>query len=181
MAKKGSSSHNLTVQLLAKAGLTYADITPVYLNPADAAAAFVRGSVDAWTIWDPYFAIAERRQDARAIATSRDVSDSNSFYLANRDFANRHPGVLQAALEELGKVTAWAAENRDKLAAAISEVTGVELEAQQVAVHRAAIDLRPVSDEIIAQQQAIAANFYKLGLIPKPIVVRDAVWVPPRS
>jgi hypothetical protein len=33
--------------------LTYADIEPVTLTPADAAAAFARGSIDAWTIWDP--------------------------------------------------------------------------------------------------------------------------------
>jgi len=33
----------------------------------------------------------------------------------------------------------------------------------------------------VSTQQAVADRFYKLGLIPKPIVVRDAVWVPPQS
>jgi len=178
---RGSSSHNLTVQILAKAGLTYGDITPVYLTPADAAAAFARGSIDAWTIWDPYYAIAEKRQRARALATTQDVAGSNSFYLANRDFAKRQPVVLRAVLDELAKTTRWAGENRDKLAAAISEITGVEFEAQQIAVNRATIDFGPVTDAVIAQQQAIADTFQKLGLIPKPIVVRDAVWRPSGS
>src|SRR5215207_926433 len=65
---KGSSSHNVTVEVLKSAGLGYADVTPVYLSPADAAAAFARGSVDAWTIWDPFFALAEKNQRARVLA-----------------------------------------------------------------------------------------------------------------
>ncbi len=55
---KGSSAHNVVIQTLEKAGLTYDDITPVYLTPPDAGPAFANGGIDAWAIWDPYFAIA---------------------------------------------------------------------------------------------------------------------------
>lgn len=58
---RGSSTHNLTVAAIEKAGLTFNDVTPVPLAPADAAAAFERGAIDAWTIWDPYFALYENR------------------------------------------------------------------------------------------------------------------------
>ncbi len=47
---KASSAHNLTIAALEKASLTYQDITPVYLTPADGAAAFAKGAIDAWTI-----------------------------------------------------------------------------------------------------------------------------------
>lgn len=176
---KGSSSHNLTVQLLKKAGVRYDEITPVYLTPADAAAAFARGSVDAWTIWDPYFAIAELRHKARVLATDGDVKRSHSFYLANRDFANRHPNVVQAVIEEIGKLTEWSAANRDQLAALISQVTGVDLAAQQRAVNRAIIELKPFTPEVIAQQQEIADTFFELGLIPRKIAIREAIWRAP--
>jgi sulfonate transport system substrate-binding protein len=33
-----------------------------------------------------------------------------------------------------------------------------------------------VTEPIIETQQAVADRFFKLGLIPKPIVVRDIVW-----
>ena len=176
---RGSSAHNFTVQLVAKAGLAFTDIVPAYLAPSDAVAAFSRGSVDAWVVWDPYFALAQRHQKARVVATTKDVADSNSFYLANSDFAAKYPKVLVAVIDELTKITAWSAQNRDKLAAAISAVTGVELEAQRIAVDRADIALRPMTATVIAQQQQIADAFLKLGLIPKPIVVRNAVWSPP--
>ncbi|TGQ20014.1 ABC transporter substrate-binding protein, partial [Mesorhizobium sp. M00.F.Ca.ET.216.01.1.1] len=48
---KGSNVHFLLVKALQQAGLAYTDIHPVYLTPADARAAFVQGSVDAWVIW----------------------------------------------------------------------------------------------------------------------------------
>jgi sulfonate transport system substrate-binding protein len=178
---KGSSSHNFAVQALAKTGLAYDDITPVYLNPADAIAAFARGSVDAWAVWDPYFAIAERRHSARILTTTKGVLESNSFYLANRDFASKHPAVLKAAIEEIGRSTRWAGEHRNELARAISEVTGVELEAQQIAIDRVNIALEPISERIVQSQQTIADAFLKLGLIPREIAVRDAVWMAPQS
>lgn len=173
---KGSSSHNFVVQALAKAGLTPSDVTPAFLNPADAVAAFSRGSVDAWAVWDPYFAIAELRHKAGVLTTTEGILESNSFYLANRDFAAQHPQVLKAALDGIRESTDWAAKNRDKLAAAIAEVTGVELEAQQRAVQRLKIELTPVTDRIVESQQAIADTFHKLALVPRAITVRDAVW-----
>ena len=50
---KGSSAHNVVIATLEKAGLTYEDITPVYLTPPDAGPAFANGSIDAWAVWDP--------------------------------------------------------------------------------------------------------------------------------
>jgi sulfonate transport system substrate-binding protein len=178
---KGSSSHNFVVQALAKAGLAYSDISPIFLNPADAAAAFSRGSVDAWAVWDPYFALAEKRHNARVITTTKGILDSNSFYLANSDFAAKHPAVLKAALAEIGRTTEWAAAHREDLARFIAEQTGVELEVQQISTNRAAIELLPVNDRIIQSQQTIADTFHTLGIIPRQIKVRDAVWTAPQS
>ena len=55
---KGSNVHYLLVRALESAGLSYADVTPIFLAPSDARAAFERGSVDAWAIWDPFLAAA---------------------------------------------------------------------------------------------------------------------------
>ncbi len=174
---RGSSAHNLTVQALKQAGLSFNDIEPVYLTPADAAAAFASGKVDAWTVWDPSFAIAETRHDARPVITSDAPGlASSSFYLANKTFAAAHPDVLEAALREIGEVTDWAATHRDELARISSEVTGVDLASQEIASARYEIDLLPISDEVVAKQQAIADTFLELGLIPKPIEVRQIVW-----
>src|SRR5580692_6248581 len=88
---RGSSAHNLLVAALEKAGIAWSDITPAPLAPADATAAFAKGSVDAWAIWDPYLALAELKQDARVIVFDKDVHRPNSFYIAGSDFVEQYP------------------------------------------------------------------------------------------
>src|SRR6476646_11351558 len=45
---KGAGSHFLLLAALAKAGLSFKDISPAYLTPADGRTAFIGGNVDAW-------------------------------------------------------------------------------------------------------------------------------------
>jgi sulfonate transport system substrate-binding protein len=173
---KGSSAHNIVVQTLEKAGLTYADITPVYLTPPDAGPAFANGSIDAWAIWDPYFAIGETKQNGRILISAREVTKTNSFYIANRDFANNHGPVLQQIVDVTTATARWAEQHRDEVARSLAAVTGIPLDIQIIAANRSSFVVGPITEDVIATQQGVADRFQKLGLIPKPIVVRDIVW-----
>jgi sulfonate transport system substrate-binding protein len=174
---KGSSAHNFLIVALEKAGVRYEEISPVFLAPADAAAAFANGSIDAWAIWDPFLAIAEQRENARSLVNAREVLDVSSYLLASRSFAVKNPKNLNEILDGVREAADWATANRDKVAAAFSETTGVDIAAQTVAVSRAQYGVLPLTDAVIASQQETADRFHKLGLIPKPILVRDAIWV----
>jgi sulfonate transport system substrate-binding protein len=178
---KGSSAHNVVVHTLEKAGLSYADITPVYLTPPDAGPAFANGSIDAWAIWDPYFAIGETKQNGRILVNASEVTKSNSFYIANRDFAKSHGPVLQQIIDVTSSTAKWAETHRDEVAKSLSAVTGIPLDIQTIAANRSSFAVGPVTEDIIATQQGVADRFFKLGLIPKPVVVRDAVWNPVQS
>ncbi len=173
---KASSAHNLTIAALEKAGLTYQDIEPVYLPPADAAAAFARGSIDAWTIWDPYFAIAEKSKNTRILSLARGIVTQNSFFLANKDFTQKYPQIVAAINEVLADTARWASQDQEAVAKALSEITGVDLDSQRRAVARTEFAVSPVSPAVVAEQQRIADRFQRLGLIPKPITVKDIVW-----
>jgi sulfonate transport system substrate-binding protein len=178
---KGSSAHNIVVQTLEKAGLTYNDITPVYLTPPDAGPAFVNGSIDAWAVWDPYFAIAETKQNGRILVNSYEITKTNSFFIANRDFSKNHGPILQQINDVIASTATWAEAHRDEVAKSLSAVTGVPLDIQTVAANRAAFKIGPVTDDIVATQQGVADRFFKLGLIPKQIAIRDIVWRNPQS
>ncbi|MCA0407399.1 MAG: sulfonate ABC transporter substrate-binding protein, partial [Proteobacteria bacterium] len=88
-----------------------------------------------------------------------------------------HPGIVAAINEELAKATQWAATNRDKVAQLYTEASGVELAAQERAVKRTDFTFSPITPALIAEQQAVADRFHRVGLIPKPIKVADIVWV----
>lgn len=173
---KGSSAHNLVVQMLRVAGLGYADVTPVYLSPPDAGPAFASGVIDAWAIWDPYLAIGEVKQNGRILVHAREIAKANSFYVANRGFAEEHGTILQQIIAVIAKTASWATANRSEVAKALNEMTGIPLDIQTIAADRSEFRVGSITDDIIATQQDVADNFFKLGLIPKPISVRDAVW-----
>lgn len=173
---KGTSANNVVIATLEKAGLTYNDITPVYLTPPDAGPAFANGSIEAWAIWDPYFAIGEVKQKGRILINAHEVIKTNSFYIANRDFANNHAVETRAIIDRLSAAARWAESNRDAVAKSLAEVTGVPLDIQTVAANRASFVIGPVTDDVLQTQQAVADRFHKLGLIPKPVTVREIVW-----
>jgi sulfonate transport system substrate-binding protein len=173
---KGSSAHNIVVQTLEKAGLIYADITPVYLTPPDAGPAFANGSIDAWSIWDPYFAIGDTKHHGRILVNASEITKSNSFYIANRDFARNHGPVLQQIIDVTTSTAKWAEAHRDEVAKSLSAITGIPLDIQTVAANRSSFAVGPITDDVIATQQGVADRFHKLGLIPKQIAVRDIVW-----
>lgn len=175
---KGSSAHNLVVQTLEKAGLTYIDITPVYLTPPDAGPAFANGSIEAWAIWDPYFAIGEAKQNGRILVNAYEVTKTNAFYIANRDFAKNSGRIVQQTIDGLLKAAAWAEANRPEVAKSLTAVTGIPPEIQTIAANRASFTIGAITEEIIVTQQGVADRFHRLGLIPKAINVRDAVWTP---
>lgn len=178
---KGSSAHNLTIQALAANGLKFTDIQPVYLSPSDGVAAFGRGSIDAFAVWDPFFALVELKQGGRPVTGLEKLPRTNAFYLANRDFAEKHPQQLQAALEEIGKITDWAGANRQAVAEASQKATGIDAEGNRRAIDRAEYSLRPLTDVEVKQQQKVADAFLELGLIPRQITISEAVWTPPQQ
>ena len=82
---KGSNVHYFIVKLAEKHGLAYADLNLVYLPPADARAAFEKGSVDAWVIWDPFLAAAQKSLDARILADATGVVGNRGYYFSSLD------------------------------------------------------------------------------------------------
>ena len=173
---KGSNVHFLLVQALAKAGLTPKDITPVYLAPADARAAFERGNVDAWAIWDPFLAAAQAATQARTLADGTGLATNRQFYLASRDLARTHPELIQAVTQELVQTDAWAAGHQHDVAELLSPKTGLPVPVLEISLARLGYGVVPVDDQVLQSQQQIADTFFQLGLIPKPITVRDAAW-----
>lgn len=173
---KGSSAHSLTLAALERAGLAYSDIVPAYLAPADAAAAFARGSVDAWTIWDPYYAIAEEQAGVRALAKSDAIAPQTNFFVGSKAYTLANPDVVTAFADSLAETAAWSRANRDETARLLSDGTGVGLPQMQRVVARSDFTVAPMTDDVLAEQQRVADRFAAAGLLPRPVRVADIAW-----
>lgn len=172
---KGSNVHYLLVKALEKAGVKYSEIQTVFLAPADARAAFERGSVDAWVIWDPFLAAAEKQLGARVLADGKGLVSNHQFYLASRPYADKQPQVIRAIVEELARLDRWAEGNSREVAAFLAPQIGLDVGVAEVAAGRFAYGIVPITPNVAAQQQKIADAFFELKLIPKAIRISDAL------
>lgn len=172
---KGSNVHYLLVRALEKAGVPYKDVQVVYLPPADARAAFEKGAVDAWVIWDPFFAAAEKQLGARILADGTGLVANHQFYLASRGYADKQPQVIQAIVEELAKLDKWAEGNAKDVAKFLGPQIGLDESIAEVAAQRFAYGIQPITNQVAVEQQKIADAFHALKLIPKPIRIAEAL------
>jgi sulfonate transport system substrate-binding protein len=171
---KGSNVHYLLVKALEKAGVKYSEIEPVFLAPADARAAFERGAVDAWVIWDPFQAAAEAATGARTLADGTDIVANYQFYFSSKKFLQSDPKIVDLVLAELSAVDDWAKSDIHAVAEQIAPTVGLSVPVVEVALKRQSYGIKPINDAVIADQQKVADAFHALGLLPKPINVSDA-------
>ncbi len=172
---KGSNVHYLLVKALEKNGLKYADIQPVFIPPADARAAFEKGAVDAWAIWDPFLAAVEKQSGARILVDGRGVVNNFAYYLAERGYVDKHPQVIQALFEDTVAQGQWLKANLKQAAAIIAPQQGLEPEVVEKSLTRYQFGVKPLTPAVAAEQQKIADAFFELKLIPKPIRIADAL------
>ena len=174
--QKGSSAHFLVVRAVLKAGLQWSDIVPVTLTPSDARAAFERGALDAWGIWDPYYAAAEIDGHARVLSTGQGLTSNNSYYLASRGLTQR-PVQLKALFDALSEADAWVKSNRSETAHFLATASGLPLATTiRFLERRTSGPITRLTAADVADQQRVADTFAQLGLIPHAVRVADAVW-----
>ena len=175
---KGSNVQYLLVKQLEKHGLKFSDIQPVYLAPADGRAAFESKRVDAWAIWDPFLAAAEKATGARVLADGTPgVVHNYLYYLGARDFVTKNPKVISALFEDSVERGAWLKQNLRQAAELIAPLQGLPVEVVELSLQRYEFNVKPITPDVAADQQKIADTFFDLKLIPKAIKVSDAVVV----
>src|ERR1700754_3634558 len=175
---KGSNVHYLLVKALEKAGVKYSEIEPVFLAPADARAAFERGVVDAWVIWDPFQAAAEAATGARTLADGTGIVSNYQFYFSSKKFFERDPKIVDLVLSQLSEVDDWAKGDIHAVAEQLAPAIGLPVAVVEVALKRQAYGIKPITDRAIADQQQVADTFFALALLPKPIKISDAARRP---
>ncbi|MEU5371607.1 ABC transporter substrate-binding protein [Streptomyces sp. NPDC005951] len=176
---QGSSAHFQLVASLKKAGLGIEDVELNYLQPADALAAFSRGKVDAWAIWDPYTSQVLRTADARVLTTGEGVVNGLGFQVAS-PASLKNPKKSKAIgdlLVRLERAQKWVFEHPEEWAKVWAKETGLPYDVALDAVKRSYGTRVPVAIDAaaIASEQEIADTFAELKLIPRRFDFEDYV------
>ncbi|SEO46269.1 sulfonate transport system substrate-binding protein [Pseudomonas sp. Snoq117.2] len=177
---KAAGSHYLLIAALQKAGLTFADIQPAYLTPADGRAALENGKVDAWVTWEPFVASAQRQQQVRILASGEGLASYQRYYLAASPYAQAHPEVLALVFGQLQRTGQWVKQHPAEAARLLGPQWGRLDEATvQLANSRRTYDIQPVSHAALGEQQRIADAFQAARLLPTAVDASAmALWTP---
>ena len=176
---KAAGANYLLIAALEKAGLSFKDIDPAYLTPADGRAAFERGAIDAWVVWDPFLAAVQRQSNVRILADGRDVASSQRYYLAATPYAQARADVLRVLFAELQKAGAWIKGNPKDAAALLAPVWGLDAATVEQANSRRSYEVRAVLPAGLSEQQRIADAFLSEKLLPRRVNTLDVALFKP--
>ena len=172
---RATTSHYYLSRQLAEAGLSFADITPINLSPADGLSAFDRGDLDAWAIYGYNGQLARLRYGARVLKTGLGYLSGNFPVYANPrtlDDPLKHAAIADY-LQRLRRAYLWANGNYLAYAQAQAAETRVPV-GDLIELWNARstdYDLRPVDDAVVQGHQAVADAFLQLGVLDGPAQV----------
>ncbi|MEU4555887.1 sulfonate transport system substrate-binding protein [Micromonospora violae] len=171
---KGSNVHWLLVRLLEANNMTLKDIEVKYLKPAEGRPAFDGGQVDAWVIWDPYFALAEQ-PGVQVLADATGLASNREYVLASPQALDKRSDEIRAFLQRYREVTDWGIAHPEERASTLAPELKIAHDVTSRALARSAKPLAPVTPAIGDELQAITDSFIGLELIPGPVDLRSRV------
>jgi sulfonate transport system substrate-binding protein len=177
---KGAGSHFLLLAALAKSGLSFKDISPAYLTPADGRAAFIGGNVDAWVSWDPFLTSTRRQSNARILSDgSNGLASYKRYYLSSAVFADRRGDVLNVIYGKLDETGKWVKAHPKEAAALLAGLWGIDAPTVEEANSHRSYQIGVVTSPGLSEQQRIADAFFAEGLLPIEVNASDAkIWTP---
>lgn len=173
---KGSNVHWLLLQLREEAGIILDELKVVYTPPKYPLTASDYLSADAWMMWDPLLSAAESNPELRILVNGEGHVCNHQFYLARRDYVEQHEDILRQLVEILQQTGLFIDSHRQQASTLLAQELGMEVASVERALKRRSHKTRAMAFEVIKEQQIIADRFYALGLINKPVRVRDATW-----
>jgi sulfonate transport system substrate-binding protein len=173
---RGSNAQYFLIRALQHAHIGLDEVRQAGLSPTDARAAFESGSVDAWIIWDPFYADAQLNLGARVLIDGTGLVDDSVFYVSTRSAADKHRQILQIVVDEIEKTERWMQAHPDDAARQLAEATSLPLNIWQTALSRHSYGVKAVDQKALDSQQSIADTFFSLGLLPAKENVASAIW-----
>ncbi|MDR3467776.1 MAG: ABC transporter substrate-binding protein [Xanthobacteraceae bacterium] len=172
---RGSIGHQLVLAALEARGWSPSAVHLVFLAPPDAKIAYARGSVDAWSTWEPYVSQEEVLFGARRVVTGEGITPGLSFQVATPRAIGDRRAELADFLRRLAAARAWSRDHVDDYANVWGALMGIPARVAVNWLSRANIRLAPIDDRVLAGEQATIDLYARAGLIAHPIKAVDIV------
>lgn len=174
---KGSSAHGHLLLALRKEGLQPSDVKISYVSPSDGYAALKNGAADAWAVWDPYTAAAEKEIGARILVSGAGIVNGLGFQVASdRSLADAGKNAAIADLvTRSARAYAWSATHQAEWAKVYAAETGLSLDVTTVQAQRSIKHPITLDQDAIASSQKLTDALAAGGFIPASFDVSTIV------
>ena len=175
---RGSIGHQLVLAALESKGWTTSDIQLTFLAPSDAKVAYTRGSVDAWSTWEPYVSQEEVLFSSRRVLTAEGLTPGIGFQVASDDAIRDKRPELQDFIKRLAAARAWSLTNVNAYAETWGKLMNIPPAVPLNWLTRAKIQIAPIDDSAIVDEQKTIDLYLRAGLIKTKL---DAAAIVDRS
>jgi sulfonate transport system substrate-binding protein len=172
---RGSIGHQLILAALEAKHLSPEDVQIVFLAPSDAKVAYTRGSVDAWSTWEPYVSQEEVLFGSRRVITAEGLTPGLSFVVARPDAISDKRPELEDFLRRQAAARTWSLSNVDSYAQTWGKLMGIPPEVALNWLRRAKIQVAPIDDSVVAGEQQTIDLYHRAGLIKQKLEASDIV------
>ncbi|WP_342492825.1 aliphatic sulfonate ABC transporter substrate-binding protein [Bacillus sp. FSL H8-0516] len=175
-AAKGSSGFDFLYKVLDQAGLSAKDVQIIQLQPDEAISAFENGSVDAWSIWEPFLSLETIKKGAKLLVNG-EATDlySPGFTLVRTQFADQHPELVVKFLKVYDHAVKWQKAHPEGAVTLYARLKNLDKKVVTQVLNNTEPLNKPISKKIINAQQHTADFQYQTKAIQRKIDVNQVV------
>lgn len=171
---QGTNAHYYFSKLLKEANLTFADITPVSLNPGDFVGSLSSGAIDGFIWTEPHISLAIKQGGGKFHAIrSPGLYVGFSTIIALQSTIDNNPDLLVKALKALIEADEVIKKNPAAAAGLIAERIKVDPEIVRNFLPRTNFDLQSGKKELVAELEAQAKWAIDNKLVRPDVKVPD--------
>ncbi|WP_417896818.1 aliphatic sulfonate ABC transporter substrate-binding protein [Bacillus safensis] len=173
---KGSSGFDFLYKVLDQAGLSAKDVQIIQLQPDEAISTFENGSVDAWSIWEPFLSLETIKKGAKLLVNG-EATDlySPGFTLVRTQFADQHPELVVKFLKVYDHAVKWQKSHPEEAVTLYARLKNLDKKVVTQVLNNTEPLNKPISKKIINAQQHTADFQYKKKAIQRKIDVNEVV------
>lgn len=172
---RGSVGHFLVLMALRQARMDVSAIQLTFLQPADAKAALLSGSIDAWSTWEPYTSQLELLNHGRQVANGVGLTPGLGYQIAtNAAIAGKRP-MLEDFVVRMTRARKWAATHPKEYAAFWARLMKFPEAVPQQWFGRTRIDIVPADDAVFRDEQGVIDVYAAAGMLARTFEAKTAI------
>jgi sulfonate transport system substrate-binding protein len=171
---RGSIGHFLVLAALRKQGLPVDAVNLTFMLPADAKAALLSGSVDAWSTWEPYTSQLEVIDGARQILNGEGLTPGQGFQIATETAIRTRRDQLTDFITRLTTARIWANAHRDQYAEIWAKLMGFPVSVPRNWFGRTKEELVPIDARAVHDEQLVIDLYAQSGLLRNRVEAASA-------